>query len=382
MTAVIVLILFAAAARLCAGLDNWEKYALVWSDEFNTLDLKKWSHAITAWGGGNNEFQLYTQEATNSFVRNGRLYIKPTLLANTRNPQTGQAYGQDFMQFGRLDVRQLYGDCTHTDNNGCLRTGASGNIPPVMSARLSTKGKFSFTHGRVVISAKLPVGDWLWPAIWLLPEDTVYGGWPRSGEIDMVEMVGNRDFKNAQGQHIGIEKMGNALHWGANWDENRYYMSVRSKNDVRNYGDNFHTYIMDWSSNGLRLYVDNENQPIMTIPNPQIDQNPNWVSFWEWGKPWKTTTNPWANGTNFAPFDQDFYFLLNVAVGGNNGYITDNGINRGGDPALQKPWRNSDGYTNAMQKFYNTRGNWLWTWDQEGDNNAMQVDYIRVYQGV
>jgi len=366
--------------HLVLGFDDWDDFNMVWSDEFNTLDRNKWEHAISAWGGGNNEFQLYTNEPTNSFVKDGKLFIKPTLLAETRNPQTGQPYGQNFMQFGVLDVNALYGTCTNTDNNGCYRTGAAGNIPPVMSARLRTFQKFSFLHGRVVVRAKMPVGDWLWPAIWMLPEGSVYGGWPRSGEIDLIETLGNRDLRCGSSSR-SIDHMGCAMHWGPAWDENHYYLTQRNKDDPVNYGDNFHTFFFDWNRNGLRFYVDNENQPIMTIPNPQIDQNPNpnW-NFWDYGKPWKATVNPWASGTQLAPFDQKFYFLLNVAVGGTGGYVPDNCVNRGGTPAYAKPWTNNQGYSSAMQSFYNNRANWQWTWTSEGDNNAMQVDYIRVYQ--
>jgi hypothetical protein len=77
-----------------------------------------------------------------------------------------------------------------------------------------------------------------------------------------------------------------------------------------------------------------------------------------------------------------FHFVLNVAAGGSNGFIPDGCINRDGDPAAQKPWSNSDSYVDAMSKFYNTRGVWKPTWDSEGDNLAMQIDYIRVYQRI
>ena len=70
---------------------------------------------------------------------------------------------------------------------------ASGNniIPPAISARLRTKGTFSFTYGRVEVRARIPLADWQWPAIWLLPENDVYGYWPTSGEIDLLEARGN-----------------------------------------------------------------------------------------------------------------------------------------------------------------------------------------------
>ena len=76
-----------------------------------------------------------------------------------------------------------------------------------------------------------------------------------------------------------------------------------------------------------------------------------------------------------------FHFILNIAVGGTNGFIPDDGINRGG--AYPKPWSNADWYVDAMQKFYDARNDWLWTWAQtEGENAAMQVEYVRVYQRV
>lgn len=83
-------------------------------------------------------------------------------------------------------------------------------INPVRSARLSTKGRKSIRYGRVEVTAKLPRGDWLWPAIWMMPEEDVYGVWPRSGEIDIMEARGNgREY--AVG---GRDKYSSALHWG------------------------------------------------------------------------------------------------------------------------------------------------------------------------
>jgi beta-glucanase (GH16 family) len=287
------------------------------------------------------------------------------------------------MSTGVLNVWDLYGTCTNQDNGGCWRAGnlagGAGNIPPVMSARLRTAHKFSFKYGRVVVRAKMPVGDWLWPAIWLLPEHWVYGGWPRSGEIDMVEIIGNRYLKQ-NGQPIGIPKMGVAMHWGPSSDDNKFWLTNLHKTDGRNYGDNFHNYILDWSPNGIRFFIDDENQALMDVPYPLISQNRHWQNFWEWGKPWKTNANPWASGSRMAPFDQAFHFILNVAVGGTNGFIPDGAVNWDGAGHVQKPWNNGDGYINSMKKFYDARYNWLWTWNNEGENNAMQVDYIRVYQ--
>jgi hypothetical protein len=381
MTSLLALALLASCGPLgLLALDDWDKFALVWEDNFDFLDLNKWQHEVTAAGGGNGEFQLYTQEPTNSFVQGGLLHIRPTLLANTRNPATNQPYGQDFMQYGILNVWDLYGTCTNDDNGGCYRTGAAGNIPAAMSARLRTYQRYSYTYGRVVIRAKMPVGDWLWPAIWMLPEDWVYGGWPRSGEIDIIESIGNRDF-HCGGNRRGMDYAGCALHWGTNWDQNRYWLTNLGRTDSRNFGDNFHIYVFEWSPNGLRFFYDDEVWALMDVPYPLVDQNPWWINFWEWGKPWPINDNIWASGNHLAPFDRAFHFILNVAVGGTGGFIPDGCTNRGGAAGQQKPWNNGDGYVNGMRNFYNGRGAWLPTWDSEGANNHMQVDYIRVYQG-
>ena len=76
---------------------------------------------------------------------------------------------------------------------GCERTsGAGGNyLNPITSARLRSVNSFNFKYGRVEFKAKVPKGDWIWPALWLLPRDNAYGMWPSSGEIDVMETRGN-----------------------------------------------------------------------------------------------------------------------------------------------------------------------------------------------
>lgn len=99
-----------------------------------------------------------------------------------------------------------------------MRSAAgSGNyINPVRSARLRTAKSFAFKYGRIEIRAKLPRGDWLWPAIWLLPKHNEYGQWPASGEIDIMESRGNNPSYPAGGS----DKFGSTLHWGTNYDQN------------------------------------------------------------------------------------------------------------------------------------------------------------------
>ena len=160
---------------------------LILDDNFNTLDTTStWTRDVELGGFGNGEFQMTTQDSANSFIKNGQLYIKPTLTSDEIGESSvlnGHKYTLDGCTAGKDDSS----DGSQSAN--CSVTSDSSRhqvIPPVKSARLSTKGHHSITYGRVEVRAKLPRGDWLWPAIWMLPEDTTaYGPWPLSGEIDV-----------------------------------------------------------------------------------------------------------------------------------------------------------------------------------------------------
>ena len=141
------------------GEADTDGYKLVWSDEFdgNTLDMDKWSYELGNWklddngnyitnGWGNNEQQFYTSE--NTAVKDGILTI-----AAKHEKWTDEVQGSY--------------DYT--------------------SSRISTAHKFSTCGGRIEVRAKCSSGKSLWPAIWMLPEDSAYGGWASSGEIDIME---------------------------------------------------------------------------------------------------------------------------------------------------------------------------------------------------
>ena len=97
--------------------------------------------------------------------------------------------------------------CTSPSYYGCERTGNGGNIlNPISSARLRSANSFAFTYGKVEARAKLPLGDWLWPAIWMLPLKQEYGLWPTSGEIDIMESRGNLNLVK-DGTNIGVEQV-------------------------------------------------------------------------------------------------------------------------------------------------------------------------------
>jgi len=337
---------------------------LIFEDNFDTFDMDAWEHEITAGGGGNWEFQYYTNNRTNSYTKGGNLYIKPTL--------TSDKFDEGFLTSGTLD---LWGStpasvCTGNSFYGCMRSGNPANlINPVQSARLRSVHSFNFKYGRVEARAKMPTGDWIWPAIWMLPKREPYGAWPASGEIDLVESRGNLDLVDELGQQKGVNSAGATMHWGPYFPKNGYQQTHGERNN--NYGAAFHLYGTEWDSTSIRLLIDGD---IVVNVNPPAG------GFWEMGNfGVPPESNPWQHSTNprMAPFDAEFYFLLNVAVGGTNGFFPDTWTNR----PYPKPWTNPSG--TAFREFWDARNNWYPTWNpngNQGEDAAMQIDYIRVWK--
>jgi len=271
-------------ASLCVSVAVAQNWNLEWSDEFDgpEIDFSKWEHEVAAGGGGNGEFQTYTPDSANSYIQDGKLFIKPTFLEDNINPKTDEPFGEEFLRTGTLDLVDLYGVCNVPNWNGCYRTG--GDIPPMASGKIRTKGRYSFRYGKVEIRAKMPVGDWMWPALWMLPEQWFYGGWPESGEIDILESIGNRNYR-CDGNWRGIQHMGATLHWGNSFNNNRYYLTTVGKDDeANNYGDNFHTYGLVWTPQGMTFYVNDTE--IMNVPDPLIgDRDPSncFTGFFDFG---------------------------------------------------------------------------------------------------
>lgn len=190
-------------------------------------------------------------------------------------------------------------DCVATSNitNGSI-------INPVKSARLTTLGKKSIKYGRVEVVAKMPKGDWMWPAIWMLPVNSTYGAWPASGEIDIVESRGN----NASYSEGGFEEVRTSLHWGPDSTEDRYKMTTGvATTQHSTYADGFHTFGLEWSEKYLFTWVDGRLH--------QIYYGKFQKSFWNKGE-FSDAVNPWAGGSVSTPFDQDFYLILVSGVGG------------------------------------------------------------------
>jgi len=225
------------------GTDNPDSvYILVWSDEFDSdvIDPNKWEYEVNADGGGNNELQYYTDRSLNSWIEDTVLVIR-ALKENYTGPGGARKY---------------------------------------TSARMRTKNKGDWKYGKFEIRAKLPYGKGLWPAIWLLPTDWVYGGWAASGEIDIMELIGSDPAKVYGTLHYGGTYPAN-VHTGAS-----YALSEGT------FASDYHIFTLEWEPTQMRWYVD--------------------------GLLYQTQTEWYTEGYNYpAPFDQRFYLIMNVAVGGN-----------------------------------------------------------------
>jgi beta-glucanase (GH16 family) len=247
-------------------------WRLVWQDEFEGSHISPhhWSHEVNCAGGGNNEYQCYTEREENSYVDSGLLHI----VAREEYPggYTGPAIVDD--------------DPAYPGAPDTWRT------QPYSSARLRTKDKFDFTYGRVEVRAKLAGGQGMWPAIWMLPTDWAYGGWPSSGEIDIVE-----------GVNLGLwgNEVHGTLHYGLPWPqwENHGQTLYMSENP----SDDFHVYAVEWEADEIRWYVDGVHY--------QTQQSSGWYNYI-----WQGQDNGFGVATPRAPFDQRFHLIMNLAVGG------------------------------------------------------------------
>jgi len=208
---------------------------LVWSDEFSgkTIDPLVWNYDIGGSGWGNNELEYYTNSSKNAFVTNGYLVI---------------------------EARKE----TYKTNN-------------YTSARLLSKDKKSFTYGRIDFRAKLPKGQGIWPALWMLGSNISTKSWPACGEIDIMELLGHEP-----------QKTYGTIHWGAAGGPSTHIGGNYSLNS-QTFSDRFHVFSLLWETNKLSFLID--NIPFFSADKSQV------------------------NGD--FPFDKPFFFIMNVAVGGN-----------------------------------------------------------------
>jgi beta-glucanase (GH16 family) len=195
------------------------------------------------------------------------------LLDNDGNPIC-PGWGNGEQQFYTGNSNNLYVDEFGLNLCACHETIETDGRPfAYTSARLDTKDQLSYCYGKLIVRAKLPIGQGLWPAIWLLPQQQAYGPWPASGEIDIMEAKGRLP------RHIS-----GALHYGKDWDnkvtdEFPYQFEEGTINQFRD-------YTLEWDASSIRWLIDGR-----CFGERRLEPG-------------------------IMPFDQPFYLVLNLAVGG------------------------------------------------------------------
>jgi len=217
-------------------------WRLVWSDEFDgtTLDTTKWSIDVDAKGGGNGELQYYTARPENVRVEDGNLVLT--------------AIKEDY-------------------------TGDDGQKRHYTSGKVNTRGHADWKYGRMEARIKMPKGQGLWPAFWMMPSEDKYGGWAKSGEIDIAEVIGQRP-----------NIVYGTLHYHDSWPRNQH-TGDKFTLPSGDLSDDYHVYAIEWEPGVMRWYLDG--------------------NLYETQTKWDTVAAPFP-----APFDQNFFFILNFAVGG------------------------------------------------------------------
>ena len=240
----IMLLLCACAAAQTSTPPPRAGRTLVWSDEFNApndspVDSSKWVLESGGNGWGNQELEYYTARPQNAFQQDGNLVIKV--------------------------LQEKY-------------TGPDGVTRNYTSARLKTQGKFAQKYGRFEARIKIPYGQGIWPAFWMLGDDIDSVSWPACGEIDIMENIGREPGTVHGSMHGPGYSGGNAL--TASWA-----LPAGQK-----LGDAFHLYALEWEAGAVRFYIDDTLYETRTPAD--LPSGTAWV------------------------FDKPFFLLLNVAVGG------------------------------------------------------------------
>ena len=218
-------------------------YSFKWGDDFTGTSLNRsdWNVELHAPGWVNSELQEYVDSDENIQVKDGNLLLKP--------------------------VEKTNADGTKSYTSG----------------RINTQGKHDFKYGYFECRAKVPAGKGYLPAFWMMPADeNLYGQWPKCGEIDIMEVMGQE-----------TNKAYGTIHYGEPHDQSQGTYTVSEKN---NFADNYHTYACEWEPGKIIWYIDG-------------------VKFHE-ESDWFSAKSGQGEVTYPAPFDQPFYMILNLAVGG------------------------------------------------------------------
>ena len=251
-----------------AKIPSYEGYELLWNDEFDGTEVNTdiWNYELHEPGWVNQELQEYTDSKDNVYLEDGNLIIK------------------------------------------AIKTTDDTGSTSYTSGRMTTQNKQDFLYGKVVIRAKVPEGQGLWPALWMMPTDeNLYGQWPKCGEIDIMEVLGHQ-----------VNTAYGTVHCGEPYKQQQGSVVL----DEGTFASDYHEFSVEWEPGEMRFYIDG--------------------ILYHTVNDWFTAVEGEAEKPYPAPFNQNFYLILNMAVGGT--------------------WPgNPDETTNF-------------------DNAELAVDYVRVYQ--
>lgn len=246
-------------AAMAGEKNPLKDYKLVWSDEFNgdTLNTNDWNIEINGNGNGNGELEYYTDHPANVTLGKDPQSGEHCLILTARREKYK---GRDFT-----------------------------------SGRITTANKKVFTHGRVESRIKLPrTANGLWPAFWLLGNNYYTIGWPRCGEIDILEMGHADGIKNGEQDKL----FNGACHWGF-WKDGSYPNHAKATANEKPLQDGeFHVFTLEWDEKHIKMYLDQDKNPKVK-PYYELDI--------------KSKDGEWAAGHYF---NHDFFILFNLAVGG------------------------------------------------------------------
>ncbi len=227
------------------SIKDASEYTLKWADNFDgeTLNRKDWNVEKHEPGWVNAELQEYVDSEENIFIENGNLVLRPI----RRKGEDGQ------------DI--------------------------ITSGRVNTMGKHDFTYGLFEARVKVPKGMGFLPAFWMMPDESIYGQWPKCGEIDIMEIMGQ-----------SVDTLHGTIHYGKDSNSGHRQKQGTYKLAEGNFADEYHVFALEWLPGKLIWYVDGEK-------------------YYETSD-WECITTDGGTVAYPAPFDQPFHVILNLAVGG------------------------------------------------------------------
>ncbi|KAL1491801.1 hypothetical protein ABEB36_012344 [Hypothenemus hampei] len=317
------------------GNKNQCKGNLIFSSDFSNLKQirNKWNVQRKFATEPDYEFVIYEDNPQTLSVQNNHLIVSPILTESV---------------YGFLDELDLGEKCTGLRGTSECYQRAIGwaIIPPVISAQLTTKGKFSFKYGRIEIKAKLPKGNWLYPELYLNSESEKYGPGYQSGQMRVAFLAGN-DGANT--------KLKGGVILGQTYQARNYAMKTYEASEP--WTNDFHNFTVLWKPESITLSVDNTVYGTIFPPEG---------GFSSWAARSRLSYSElWKKGTELAPFDTEMYLVVGVGAGGHN--FEDGQLN-------SKPWINNQ--PKSQKDFYYARNSWFPTW---GRNAQLEVDSINIW---